>query len=351
MTRPHDEACPATPTSLAPGASITCTASYTITQTDLDAGSVKNTAQGHGYYGTTPVHSNYDDETVTTSYDFGDAPDPTYPTLLASNGARHVIVPGGISLGLSEDAESNGQPTIGANGDDTHGIDDEDGVGIPALHIGAPATLSLSNQGTGYLNAWIDFNADGDWGDLGEQIASDVLLMGSASPWPINIPTTAVLGTTYARFRFSTQQGLAPTGLALDGEVEDYKVVILEKQTGVTLAGFTAAAEGQTVNLAWETTSEAEIIGFNVLRMAEGSAFEPANAEFIPATYAGQGAGAAYTLEDDGLPAGAYTYRLEVIGLDGRPVLYADAGRYRGRLTIDSTWWTRGRLVTRGAPQ
>ena len=33
-----DEACPATPTSLAPDASITCTASYTVTQAELDAG-------------------------------------------------------------------------------------------------------------------------------------------------------------------------------------------------------------------------------------------------------------------------------------------------------------------------
>ena len=42
--------CPAAPIWLAPGRSITCTASYTITQADLDAGSVKNTAQGHGLF-------------------------------------------------------------------------------------------------------------------------------------------------------------------------------------------------------------------------------------------------------------------------------------------------------------
>ena len=59
-----DEACPAIPTSLAPEDSITCTASYTITQTDLDTGEVTNTAQGHGFFGITPIDSNEDSETV-----------------------------------------------------------------------------------------------------------------------------------------------------------------------------------------------------------------------------------------------------------------------------------------------
>jgi len=59
-----DEACPAIPTSLAPGDSITCSASYTITQADMDAMQVKNTAQGHGYFDGDEIYSNYDDETV-----------------------------------------------------------------------------------------------------------------------------------------------------------------------------------------------------------------------------------------------------------------------------------------------
>ena len=57
--------CPSTPASLAPLASVTCTASYTITQADLEAGLVKNTATGHAFRGTTPVNSSPDDETVT----------------------------------------------------------------------------------------------------------------------------------------------------------------------------------------------------------------------------------------------------------------------------------------------
>lgn len=56
--------CPDTPTSLAPGESLLCTASYTIVLADLSAGLVTNIAQGHGYYDGTIIDSNYDDATV-----------------------------------------------------------------------------------------------------------------------------------------------------------------------------------------------------------------------------------------------------------------------------------------------
>src|SRR5206468_824767 len=54
--------CPAVPAGgLAPGAFITCTASYTITQADIDSGTVKNTAQAHS----NGTDSNTDSQTVT----------------------------------------------------------------------------------------------------------------------------------------------------------------------------------------------------------------------------------------------------------------------------------------------
>jgi len=62
--RATDESCPVT-ASLDPGESITCSASYAITQADLDAGSVTNTATASGSYGGNPVNSAPDDETVT----------------------------------------------------------------------------------------------------------------------------------------------------------------------------------------------------------------------------------------------------------------------------------------------
>ena len=59
--RAADESCPATASRWHPGASITCSASYTITQGDLDAGSVTNTASASQWVVSSPP----DDETVT----------------------------------------------------------------------------------------------------------------------------------------------------------------------------------------------------------------------------------------------------------------------------------------------
>jgi len=59
--------------------------------------------------------------------DYGDAPDPTYPTVMASNGACHDV--GDIYyLGAAIDAELDGIPDSNAIGDDNDNVDDEDGV-------------------------------------------------------------------------------------------------------------------------------------------------------------------------------------------------------------------------------
>ena len=156
--------------------------------------------------------------------DWGDAPDPKYPTLAASNGASH-----GWSeyyLGDSVDFEDNGQPNATATGDDT-GTDDEDGViFVGSLTAGNQATVQVTASTSGYLNAWIDFNADGDWAVPDEQIFTDKALNGGLHELSFNVTPDATTGTTFARFRFCSCKGLSYTGSAADGEVEDYKVNI-----------------------------------------------------------------------------------------------------------------------------
>jgi uncharacterized repeat protein (TIGR01451 family) len=158
--------------------------------------------------------------------DFGDAPDPAYPTLKATNGARHTT--GALFLGAAVDLEANGQPNTGATGDDAVGTDDEDGVSFAgALRAGQPVGVSVVASGTGKLDGWIDFNANGSFADAGEKVLNSVAVIAGSNPLVISVPLTATAGATFARFRVSTAGGLAATGHAPDGEVEDYAVTVL----------------------------------------------------------------------------------------------------------------------------
>jgi uncharacterized repeat protein (TIGR01451 family) len=160
--------------------------------------------------------------------DFGDAPDPTYPTLDAGDGARHIIA-GGLHLGASVDHEADGHPSALADGDDLDGADDEDGVVFASgLGRGLDASLEVTASAAGLLNAFVDFNADGDWTDPGEQVFTDRALVAGTNSLSFAVPSGATLGTTFARFRLDTVGGLSPSGYATDGEVEDYLVEIVE---------------------------------------------------------------------------------------------------------------------------
>jgi len=168
--------------------------------------------------------------------DFGDAPDPAYPTLLAQDGARHQIQ-SGLFLGAGVDYEPDGNPTSGADGDDSDEGDDEDGVVfLETLRLGAPTGIEVTASASGLLDAWIDWNGDGDWSDAGEQVFTDEPLSSGVNALQIQVPETSQSGATMARFRFSTAGSLLPTGEAPDGEVEDYALTVLAAQDlGVSL--------------------------------------------------------------------------------------------------------------------
>ena len=134
------------------------------------------------------------------------------------------------------DGELDGQPDSGAIGDDTStntttlgsciDDDDEDGVTLSNLTVGSPATADVFVTGSCLVNGWIDWNGNNNWNDPGEQIITEQSVSGSAT-FNFNVPSTAIPGSTYARFRCNTELGMRSSGLALDGEVEDYLVVIV----------------------------------------------------------------------------------------------------------------------------
>lgn len=163
--------------------------------------------------------------TPTAAVDFGDAPDPAYPTLLAHNGARHTIV-AGVVLGKDIDGEPEGQPNAAATGDDDRGADEDGVVFASLLYPGVSASVDVTASIQGYLNAWIDFDRDGSFGGADEQIFIDEALSAGANPLVFEVPGGAVPGETYARFRFNTRGLLDYDGPAADGEVEDYRVYI-----------------------------------------------------------------------------------------------------------------------------
>lgn len=125
--------------------------------------------------------------------------------------------------------------------------DDEDGVVFTSaanpggiINPGVPLVIEVTVTGSGVLEAWIDFNFDGDWDDPNEQIitaATPGAIFSSAPgvavtrsfviPIPATAPRPNVPTQTFARFRVSADGGLRPTGLALSGEVEDYALTIL----------------------------------------------------------------------------------------------------------------------------
>lgn len=164
----------------------------------------------------------------TGEYDYGDAPDPTYHTLLANNGARHRIDPD-IYLGYGVEADPDGQPSTDAQGDDNDGYDDEDGIVINSPLIpGTIASITVRASVQGLLYGWIDFQRDGLFDVATDHVFTGQVLSPGTNVLGIVIPSNAVTGTTYARFRFSRDSVLDPEGEAPNGEVEDYLVKIEE---------------------------------------------------------------------------------------------------------------------------
>ncbi|NLX97861.1 MAG: matrixin family metalloprotease, partial [Rhodopirellula sp.] len=199
--------------------------------------------------------------------DFGDAlayvsdMDESATTIgadLTGLGAWHQVYSTALSPGLTEElflgdgvtSELDGVPSAAADSD----AGDDGLVGTSAIVPSAvrrswidlkvtsterdvDGNPTLFDEGV-YVNAWIDFDGDGDWDSVGieEHILDGKLLEASDYVGDhadgivrlyFDVPVDAQLGETNLRVRLGTEPGLSYTGMAVDGEVEDHRVTIV----------------------------------------------------------------------------------------------------------------------------
>jgi len=167
----------------------------------------------------------------TYSCDHGDAP-------LSYLDAAHQIKPINPSLNTPGDAEpmALNQPPHDrdAKGDDLTGINDEDGVQQPFDTTLSTAQSKYTvrvfvrnpSDTIVYVCGWIDFNGNGKFDD-NEKVSKTGILNGPIDLVWNSFPADITGGDSYARFRISTGvEALQSTGVAPDGEVEDYTIYI-----------------------------------------------------------------------------------------------------------------------------
>lgn len=307
---------------------------------------------------------------VVSCYDLGDLPD-SYQTLLSNNGARHEI--GSLFMGQQIDGETDGQPSVNANGDDTANVpDDEDGIQMVGNWNSGTGRVDVTvTGGDACLNAWMDFTDDGQsptWsGALGASDGNflnpngafgfDQHVSGGVtySEWiiqnatvtaglqsvffnlPPDVMSNAAQGRYYLRYRLTARDAdggcanaeayggsASPAGTVSNGEVEDYFFEQVTPPAAVLLNTFEAASQPDHVLVTWETASEMGNLGFNLYRNSSADVpGQQINATLIPSQAPGSTQGAFYTWQDaDVTPGSIYYYWLEDVALNGATTLH-----------------------------
>lgn len=166
----------------------------------------------------------------TTRFDF-----PDYNSALRScpDEPCHTVN-SNLYLGLSVSTDTS--PVIGETADS----DDDDGLSLnsnvqftPGNTVRIPVTIYNDTGNPAFLRMWIDWNADGDFEDAGEQIENNTYPSTGAANLVFvsaTIPVNAIQTSAIAlRTRLSTDDANSadPCGTgncAADGEIEDYLI-------------------------------------------------------------------------------------------------------------------------------
>ncbi len=235
---------------------------------------------------------------------------------------------------------------------------------IEPVRVGALVSFTIGITNTG--NSWIgllplrdvysttylsyvnaspassDNNNDGqiDWSDLTASFGTPltptasfiVIVTFTAQADTRALPGGQTVNWAIVHDAYADADGPGPLGAQepLPQKQDDDDVEIINP-TAVVLAGFSIMAQPDRVLVSWQTASEVEILGFNLLRQAGGGEFEAVNEELILAAQSGRDAGASYTYEDQRVISGmTYHYVLEIVKPDGRAERHGSASTFVG---------------------
>jgi|GEM_PF-1687879 len=222
--------------------------------------------------------------------DFGDVPfdastNPGYGNPI------HVIDPSEpiVQLGAANTAETTAGNDPAANsdaGDDGITIRGASlqGASFARLTAAPEITVNLTNASsdTGLLQAFFDWNIDGDFTDPGEQVAVDVQDTDGDGVITLNItpPAELVAGTSFARFRWATSS-VDYQEAAGDGEAEDYQITLLAPELAITkTASEIDVLEGTILTYTLEVTETAGVDAADIVitdQLPAGLTFVSAN--------------------------------------------------------------------------
>ncbi|HBE66520.1 MAG TPA: hypothetical protein DDW52_00090, partial [Planctomycetaceae bacterium] len=129
---------------------------------------------------------------------------------------------------------------------------DEKGVSFGGLFNSnlEPVPVTVTSTGAGILDVWVDWNADGDFSDPGERVATDMPVQAGENLVEIATPASAVIGFTMSRFRVSMTGNLSGAGLGIGGEVEDHRIEVVSGQPPVAVDDEYSVLEDESLTVA-----------------------------------------------------------------------------------------------------
>ena len=216
--------CPVT--SLAPNATTTCTATYTVTQVDMNAGSVQNSATARGTPPTgSPVTSPPSAATVTAT------PAPSLSIVKSANPAS--VSAAGQTVAYSFLVRNTGNVTLtGVSVTDTFTA-----PAGPALTVSCPATTLAPDATTTCTASYTVTQADIDAGSIqNSAVARGTTPAGGT----ITSPPSAATVTAAPTPQLTVTKSAVPTTVTSVGQTVAYSFLV--RNTGnVTLTGLSVA--------------------------------------------------------------------------------------------------------------